>query len=47
MGCNHQRSHHGHRPPFRGRLHRLSVLRLELPLLRTSIQPGARRRRQV
>jgi formate dehydrogenase iron-sulfur subunit len=38
---------HRHRPSFRGRLHRLSVLRLELPLLRAAIQPGARRRRQV
>ena len=38
---------HRHRPALRRRLHRLPVLRLELPLQRPAVQPRTWRRRQV
>ena len=43
----HEGSGHGPRPTQRRRLHRLSVLHLELLVRRPAIQPRARRRRQM
>ena len=46
-GCLQKRPCYGHRPPLCRRMHWLSVLRLELPLLCAAVQRRTRCRRQM